>query len=340
MMNALVQAPKRSLVDSMAARYDMEPTAFVSAIKASVIKGDCSNEQFAAFLMVAKEYDLNPLTKEIYAFPDRGGIQPIVSIDGWMKLINSHNQFDGMEFDDQQVDGKLVSVTCRMYRKDRSRPISVIEYMSECARPTEPWKKWPARMLRHKAAIQAARYAFGFSGIMEPDEYDRMKDVMPVAQEAPSVIQRLQQRQNEPQTSEGFNKEFVDAETETLTSEPEKIEQHTPAEPTSSGSVEGGEPLVDQASTLDNSDEPAAAEINYDLRNECWDKFLQIVTEETQTLQERRGILETSKDAWKIELKDDLEFVRLAFLAADNIIKGKTTADDARENMSSLLEDV
>lgn len=117
-------------------------------------------------------------------------------------------------------------------------------------------------------------------------------------------------------------------------------EQDTSAETTPSGSVEGGEPVVDQASTLDNSDEPEAAKINYELRNECWDKFLQIVTEESQTLQERRGILETSKDAWKIELKDDLEFVRLAFLAADNVIKGKTTADDARENMSSLLEDV
>lgn len=181
-------------------------------------------------------------------------------------------------------------------------------------------------------------------GVYTPDEMMDMSDnaraVRAKEVSTPSVMQRLQQRQNEPQTSEGFNKEFVDAETESLTSEPENTEQDTPAEPTSSGSVEGGEPLVDQASTLDNSDEPAAAEINYDLRNECWDKFLQIVTEESQTLQERRGILETSKDAWKIELKDDLEFVRLAFLAADNVIKGKTTADDARENMSSLLEDV
>lgn len=181
-------------------------------------------------------------------------------------------------------------------------------------------------------------------GVYTPDEMMDMSDnaraVRAKEVSTPSVMQRLQQRQNEPQTSEGFNKEFVDTETETLTSEPENKQQDTSAETTPSGSVEGGEPVVDQASTLDNSDEPEAAKINYELRNECWDKFLQIVTEESQTLQERRGILETSKDAWKIELKDDLEFVRLAFLAADNVIKGKTTADDARENMSSLLEDV
>ena len=59
-----------------------------------------------------------------------------------------------------------------MYRKDRDHATTCTEYLAECSRNTEPWKKWPARMLRHKAAIQTARYAFGFSGIVEPDEYE------------------------------------------------------------------------------------------------------------------------------------------------------------------------
>lgn len=210
-MSNVATLPKRSLVDSMAAKYDMEPAAFVSAIKATVIKGECSNEQFAAFLMVAKEYDLNPLTKEIYAFPDRGGITPIVSIDGWMNLINSHPQFDGMEFTDTNgEDGKLYSVECRMFRKDRARPVSVIEYMSECFRPTEPWKKWPNRMLRHKSAIQCARYAFGFSGIIEPDEYERMVDVSPRS----SMADRLGGAR---QADAGFSTANVEAQIATAT---------------------------------------------------------------------------------------------------------------------------
>lgn len=241
-MNQIVPAQKRSLVDSMASRYDMEPAAFVSAIKATVIKGDCSNEQFAAFLMVAKEYKLNPLTKEIYAFPDRGGIQPIVSIDGWMNLINSHQQFDGMEFQDTNGDdGKLYSVECRIYRKDRARPISVIEYMSECFRQTDPWKKWPNRMLRHKAAIQAARYAFGFSGIMEPDEYDRMKDVSP---QVKTVI--ADPLSDDPITPQ----ETVTVDGEILN---EITEQEIPADtPLSDAGTEGGEQSP-SATTLDNS---------------------------------------------------------------------------------------
>jgi len=143
-------------------------------MKAKGGNGQVSNEELVTFLSIANEYQLNPLTKEIYAFNNRGAIQPIVSIDGWLKIINSHTQFNGMEFiDTTDEGGNLVSVTCRIYRKDREHPTEVTEYMNECLGNSEPWKKWPARMLRHKATIQAARYAFGLSGIIDPDEAER-----------------------------------------------------------------------------------------------------------------------------------------------------------------------
>lgn len=136
-----------------------------------------SNEQFVSFMAVANEYKLNPLVKEIYAFPAKGGgIQPIVSIDGWLKIITNHEQFDGMEHEDILDNGQLVAIKCSIYRKDAKRPITVTEYMSECKRPTDTWKQWPNRMLRHKATIQAGRYAFGISGIVDPDEAERIKD--------------------------------------------------------------------------------------------------------------------------------------------------------------------
>lgn len=140
-----------------------------------------SAEQFTSFMAVANEYKLNPLTKEVYAFPGKGGgIQPIVSIDGWLKIINCHSDFDGMEHEDILSDGKLTAIKCSIYRKSTSRPVSVTEYMSECTRNTDTWKKWPARMLRHKATIQAARYAFGLSGIVDPDEAERIQEVSQV----------------------------------------------------------------------------------------------------------------------------------------------------------------
>jgi phage recombination protein Bet len=174
-----INQDKKSIVNFLASKYEMEPAAFQSVIKETVMPGNVKNEEMASFLLVAKEYDLNPLTKEIYAFPGRGKITPIVSVDGWAKIINSHPQLDGIEFIDNNDGSNLISVECKIYRKDRKMPICASEYMAECKGPSEPWKKWPRRMLRHKALIQAARYAFSFSGIYDPDEAERIKDVTP-----------------------------------------------------------------------------------------------------------------------------------------------------------------
>jgi phage recombination protein Bet len=181
---ATLDNQRGGVIDGLARHFDMDKTHFLQVMKATIMKGaNVSNEDIAAFCLVAKEHGLNPFTKEIFAFPTGGAIQPIVSVDGWMKLINSHPDFDGMDFVDTREGEKLVSITCRMYRKNQAHPIQVTEYLSECLRPTPTWKQWPARMLRHKAAIQAARYAFGFAGIMEPDEAERMGDVRIVPEE-------------------------------------------------------------------------------------------------------------------------------------------------------------
>lgn len=144
-------------------------------LKSTAFKGgvQVSDAQMVALLIVAQQYGLNPFVRELYAFPDKGGIVPVVSVDGWSRIMNSHDQFDGMEFkqDDQ-------SCTCIIYRKDRSHPTSATEYMDECKRDNSPaWKSHPRRMLRHKAMIQAARLAFGFTGIYDQDEAERIIEV-------------------------------------------------------------------------------------------------------------------------------------------------------------------
>lgn len=167
---------RRSVLLEMAARYGMEPAAFEQTLRATVVPANCTREQFASFLLVAREYDLNPVLKQIYAMPTRnGGIQPIVGVDGWANIINAHPAFDGMDFvDELDGDGGLTAIKCVIFRKDRAHPVSVVEYMEECRGTSDPWKKWPRRMLRHKAMIQCARYAFGFAGIVDPDEAERI----------------------------------------------------------------------------------------------------------------------------------------------------------------------
>lgn len=162
-----------TLTSKLASKLDMgtDGSNLIETLKATAFKGQVTDAQMTALLVVANQFGLNPWTKEIYAFPDRqNGIVPVVGVDGWARIINNHAQFDGMEFE-QTED----ACTCIMYRKDRSRPVKVTEYMAECKRSNQgPWQSHPRRMLRHKAMIQCARLAFGFGGIFDQDEAERI----------------------------------------------------------------------------------------------------------------------------------------------------------------------
>src|SRR4029450_10832657 len=105
--------PKRSVTVDMARRFGMESGPFEAVLRATVVPPETTREQFAAFLLIAKRYNLDPIAREIYAFPSRaGGIQPIVGVDGWVKIVNDHPQFDGIEFKDHLTDqGELYAIT-------------------------------------------------------------------------------------------------------------------------------------------------------------------------------------------------------------------------------------
>ena len=162
--------PKSSALAIMAGRLSVDPNKLLDTLKATCFKG-ASNEEMLALVAVSNRYGLDPLTKQIYAFPSKGGITPVVSVDGWLHILNSQPQFDGIEFHfEDGPDGKPASVTAVVYRKDRTHATKVTEYFAECFRSTEPWRQFPRRMLRHKAVKEAVRVAFGISGITDEDE--------------------------------------------------------------------------------------------------------------------------------------------------------------------------
>ena len=177
-------------INQLATRFDLpQSEELYNVLRATAFKGDVTDAQLSALMIVASQYGLNPWTKEIYAFPDKGGIVPVVGVDGWSRIINSNPQFDGMDFE-QDAD----SCTCIIYRKDRAHPIKVTEWMAECKRNAGPWLSHPYRMLRHKAMIQCARIAFGFGGIFDQDEAERIieadapKKVNPDTGEITSIL--------------------------------------------------------------------------------------------------------------------------------------------------------
>ena len=194
----IAMPPRKDILRNMAERFSIDPNKLTATLKATAFKQkkdqDITDEQLMALVVVAEQYQLNPWTKEIYAFPDKGGIVPIVGVDGWTRITNAQPEFDGMEF--AQSDNIITLeeakscpewIECVIYRKDRSHPIRVREYLDECYRPPfidqrsnyvtkGPWQTHTKRMLRHKAMIQAARIAFGFVGIYDQDEGMRILD--------------------------------------------------------------------------------------------------------------------------------------------------------------------
>ena len=100
-MSAVIEhKPQQSLLAKFAGKYGIEPNRMLVTLKATAFRqrdgADVTNEQMMALLIVADQYGMNPWTKEIYAFPDKGGIVPVVGVDGWLRIINEHPMFDGV----------------------------------------------------------------------------------------------------------------------------------------------------------------------------------------------------------------------------------------------------
>lgn len=190
---------KLSLVEKMAGERSMRADDFYQTIKQTIMPRDATDVETAAFLLVADKYGLDPFLKHIHCFIDtkRGGkVVPVISIDGWSFMVNQHPQYDGVEFEyEQDSEGKFVSCTARMYRKDRTRPTAVTEFLVECWRNTDAWKQTPGRMLRHRAFAQAARLCFGFSAALDEDE--QMRDITP-ASEVREVADDIKQTKPRP----------------------------------------------------------------------------------------------------------------------------------------------
>lgn len=155
----------------MAQRLSVDAAKLLETLRSTVFQ-KATNEELMALTVVANTYDLNPFLKEIYAFPAKGGgIVPIVSVDGWNKMLVRHPEFDGIEFEfADNGQGDPYSCTATVHLKNRSHPVRVTEYLDECKRNTDPWNNMPRRMLRNRTLCQAARMAFGFSGITNEDE--------------------------------------------------------------------------------------------------------------------------------------------------------------------------
>ena len=199
MTEAVALAPKKiSLVETMASEYGMEASPFLEAIKQTVMPGNATNAQTAAFLQVAHQYNLNAFIKEIYAFPTKGGgIMPVIGVDGWISIAQRDPRFNGYEYTELLDEkGKLEGGQVILYYTDeKRRPFTHREWFNECKRNTDPWNNMPRRMMENRTTAQGIRKGLGIHGVMDIDEAEQMNEINVTAES--SVMSRETQSRAE-----------------------------------------------------------------------------------------------------------------------------------------------
>ena len=113
-------------------------------------------------LRMIQSLHLDPLSEEMgFTQYEDGQWQVFITIEGRSKLLNQHPQFNGLTFNqaDTLIDGVPEWIECAIYRKDRSVPTTVREYLAEVRGENAIWQKMPRRMLRHRALQQCVRLA-------------------------------------------------------------------------------------------------------------------------------------------------------------------------------------
>jgi hypothetical protein len=175
--NQITKLSQQPIVDQMSRQIGVDGMMLLHTMQTMLPKGT----NFATLMTcvsVASDLGLNPMTKQIYFMPTKGGqIQPIVSVDGWIAIANRHDDFDGWgEFTPKFKDDgtTLLSMTGTMYHKHRDRPTVITEYFDECSKGGGPvWRSHPMRMMRNRTINQLVRVALGISGVMDPDEFQQ-----------------------------------------------------------------------------------------------------------------------------------------------------------------------
>lgn len=147
----------------------------------TVAKG-ATPAEFQMFLEFCRSTGLNPYKREIWFIKTSQGVQMMTGINGFLSIANAHPQYDGMQVSIQEGDdGKLISATAVVWRKDRKYPSTATVYFNEYFKPSKYgnglWEKMPRMMLQKVAKSVALREAFpqelnGMYTVEEmPDEY-------------------------------------------------------------------------------------------------------------------------------------------------------------------------
>lgn len=167
--------PFEALARDLAATYQVEPAELIATVKSTCFpNGAATDAQLMMMLSFARTYDLNPLARECYAFVSSGKMTVGVQVDGFSKIANRQENYDGQEMEYEKNDkGEVIAITSKTYVKGRRHPTTYRAEMSEWKRATDVWKQMPCHQLYVKARNQGIRFAFGIPAY-DPDDIERI----------------------------------------------------------------------------------------------------------------------------------------------------------------------
>ena len=156
----------------------------IDLVKEKFAKG-CTPEEIVLLVYLARQYDLDPLKKEIWAVKGYGDspAQIFTSRDGLLSIAHKTGKFGSMktsfelepESKEKKSYGSIirkpVSATCEIWRKDFGKPFTSTVFFDEYNLGQALWLKKPKTMLGKVAEVQCLRKAFSISGgLYTPDE--------------------------------------------------------------------------------------------------------------------------------------------------------------------------
>lgn len=168
----------------------------IEVVKKQFFPPNAKPEEMNYCFEVAKQFNLNPITKQIYFVPrksqDDNGmwhekIEPLVGRDGFLAIAHRSGKFGGIESTStlkevpKLIDGEWKMTTdlvaiAKVWRTDSQMPFVVEVFYSEYVQrkksgePTRFWAEKPHTMLKKVAESQALRKAFNISGLYSPEE--------------------------------------------------------------------------------------------------------------------------------------------------------------------------
>ena len=156
-----------------------------------------SDNELRMFLYLSREYNLDPLKKEIYFIKYAGKSTILTSRDGYLKIANLNKNFDGLESDvvyqgdklTKREDGslhieygeshllfdksKLTGAFCNIFRKDRKKATAVFVSIRDYYKKGAPiWEQYVNAMILKVAESMALKRAFAISGLVTKEEIE------------------------------------------------------------------------------------------------------------------------------------------------------------------------